>query len=152
MAVHVELDIETSLKPEQVIAAVTDFTPRRPDIWPGLAREFYEVYSVGDTEADVQEGSLKPTRIWAKEHYDWSTPGVVHWTVKESNFCTPGSYVKATVTPRDGGSNIHCEWERTATKLLYRVGFFMIKATGGKPIRQSVEPGLANYARMVSGA
>jgi hypothetical protein len=32
---HVELDIEdTSLYPERVISALTDFSERRPEIWP----------------------------------------------------------------------------------------------------------------------
>jgi hypothetical protein len=45
---RLELDIESSLPPQRVIDALIDFSDRRPDIWPGLAREFYEVYSVGD--------------------------------------------------------------------------------------------------------
>ena len=32
---HVELDIEdTSLSPERVVSALTDFSERRPEIWP----------------------------------------------------------------------------------------------------------------------
>src|SRR5918993_611752 len=106
---RLEVDGQTSLSPEQVVAALTDFSPERPQRWPGISPEYYQVYSVGDTSADVREGTKQgPLDIWARERYDWSTPGVVSWTVQESNFCTPGSYVKATITPHDGGgSNIH---------------------------------------------
>src|SRR4051794_30361129 len=91
--------VDTTATPDQVLAALTDFTDRRPDIWPGLARELYEVYEVGETSATVREGSTKPSKVWARERYDWSTPGVVRWEVLESSFSTPGSYVEARITP-----------------------------------------------------
>ena len=70
---RLELDIDTDVPPEKVKAALLDFTERQPDIWPGLAREHYEVFEVGETHAIVKEGS-KPPNIWAKERYDWSKP------------------------------------------------------------------------------
>jgi hypothetical protein len=101
---HVEVDTDTTLPPERVREALLDFSDRRPDIWPGLDRSLYEVYEVGETTADIKEGSRLPgTTIWAHEHYDWSDPDTVRWTVVESNFCTPGSRVYATLHPRDGG-------------------------------------------------
>jgi hypothetical protein len=55
---------------------------------------------VGNTFADVQEGSKMPgMTVWAKEHYDWSAPELITWTVRESNFCAPGSYVLARSAP-----------------------------------------------------
>ena len=38
--------IDTPAESAKVIDALTDFSDRRPDVWPGLARELYEVYSV----------------------------------------------------------------------------------------------------------
>ena len=49
----IEMDVETSLDPERVKAALLDFSPRRPEIWPGIAPSMYEVYSVGDTSAEI---------------------------------------------------------------------------------------------------
>ena len=47
---HVELDIEdTSLYPERVIRALTDFSERRPEIWPCLHPSLYEVHSLAPT-------------------------------------------------------------------------------------------------------
>lgn len=124
-----------------MLAAFTDFTERRPDIWPGLKREMFKVYEVGDTWADVQEGN-SPS-IWARERYDWATPGTVTWTVKESSFCTPGSFVKAEVAPRDGGSSIHVTWERHPTTFMARfVMLPMIVLTRGAPVRSSLVKGL----------
>jgi len=131
----IEMDVDTKLPPDKVIAALTDFTGRRPDIWKGLSREYYEVYSVGDTWAEVREGNVKPIRTWAKERYDWSTPGKVTWTVSESNFCKPGSFVSADVTPgSDGGSHIHITWSREPSNMKGRMVVAMLTLTKGGPI------------------
>ncbi len=101
---RLEFDLETSAPPERVIAALTDFSDRRPDIWSGLSREWYEVYSVGETTAEIRERTGgRRSSIWARERYDWSIPGVVTWTVRESGFSNPGSFVSAKVDPKAGG-------------------------------------------------
>jgi hypothetical protein len=58
------------------MSILTDFSPRRPDVWPMLAPELYEIYRVEATSADVREGSIFPTRIWERDHYEWSTDRV----------------------------------------------------------------------------
>src|SRR5439155_26082778 len=82
------------------------------------------------------EGTKMPgVKVWAKEHYDWSDPETVKWTVTESNFSAPGSYVSATITPRDGGgSKVHLTWDRTPTSFVGRLIMFMIVRSKGKPI------------------
>jgi hypothetical protein len=67
-----DLELETSAPPERVRAALLDFSERRPEIWPGLSREFYEVYSVGETKrrsrADPREGGGTRIRLhWERE-------------------------------------------------------------------------------------
>ena len=140
---HVELDIDTPLSSKRVIGALTDFSERRPEIWPGLHPSLYEVRSLGDTWAEVKEGSrLAVMTVWAIEHYDWSVPDTVTWTVKESNFCAPGSSVSAHVVPRVGGSRIHITWSRTGVGLRGRMMVRMIKLSGGKPVATSIKAGL----------
>jgi hypothetical protein len=140
----VELDLETSVPPSAVRSALLDFTDRRPEIWPGIEPSLYEVYEVGDTHADIKEGSKAPGgAVWAKEHYDWSSPGVVTWTVRESNFCAPGSYVSAAIAPRgDGGSRIHVSWNRTPTSMGGRLATVLIVLTKGKPVAASFRKAL----------
>jgi hypothetical protein len=145
----VELDVETSVSPEDVRAALLDFSDRRPEIWPGIEPSLYEVYTVGDTFAEVQEGSKMPgTRIWAKERYDWSAGELITWTVQESNFCAPGSYVSAAIAPRgDGGSRIHVIWNRTPTSMVGRLATALIVLTRGKPIAASFRMAMAKLER-----
>jgi hypothetical protein len=140
---HVELDIDTPLSPERVISGLTDFSERRPETWPGLHPSLYEVRSVGDTWAEVMEGSRLPVMtVWAVEHYDWSVPDTVTWTVKESNFCVPGSSVSAQVHPSPGGSRIQVTWNRTGVGVKGRMIVGMIKLSGGKPVEASIKAGL----------
>ena len=149
----IEIDFGTKLRPERVVGALTDFTPRRPDIWPGLAREFYEVYSVGDGSAEVQEGSSKPVKVWAKERYDWSTPGTVTWTVKESNFCTPGSGVSVDVSAGEGGgSRVHLVWERHPSNAKGRMMIVVMKLFGPKILRSYCTKSLDAYAAATGAA
>jgi hypothetical protein len=151
---RVEFDMETRLPPDKVQAAMVDFSERRPEIWPGIEPSLYEVYSVGEKEAEIKEGTKMPgATIWAREHYDWSIPGTVTWTVRESNFCAPGSYVSATVSPKgDGGSRIHVTWERTPTSFIGRVATMLIKATNGKPIAASIKKALDKLERNPSAS
>jgi len=140
----VDTAVETTLPADAVRAALLDFSERRPEVWPGLTAALYEVHSVGETTADVKEGTKMPFgSVWARELYDWSDPETVRWTVQESNFCAPGSYVSATTRPRaDGGTRVEIHWERTGTSLLGKVVCRLIAATNGKPVAASVEKAL----------
>ena len=97
-----------------------------------------------DTDADVREGSEIPgMTIWANEHYDWSQPGVIRWTARKSNFCTPGSYAQAAIHAREnGGTRIHIEWDRTGTGLRGKLLVAMIRLTRGKPVQSGLETAL----------
>jgi hypothetical protein len=141
---QVDTSLETSASPESVRAALLDFSERRPEIWPGLAPGLYEVYEVGETTAEVKEGSHLPIGdFWARELYDWSDPATVKWTVKSSNFCAPGTTVSATLTPRDGGgTHVALHWERSPTTLLGKVIGRAIVLTKGKPVAASFQKAL----------
>lgn len=146
---QLKVESETSLSPGQVVTALTDFSERRPKMWTGISPQHYKVYSVGESSADVREGTKQgPLDVWAREEYDWSRPNTVVWTVKESNFCAPGSFVKAEIVPREGGgSTIKATWDRTPTSFSGRFIFAIMKLGRGKPIESSMRKGLANYER-----
>jgi hypothetical protein len=141
---RVELDMVTTVPPERVRNALLDFSPDRPKVWPGIEPSLYEVYSVGESTAEIREGNKVPGgNVWAREHYDWSDPDTVTWTVVESNFCAPGSRVSATIRPNGvGGSLIHVVWSRTPTSLSGRIGMLLVTGTRGAPIMASIKRGL----------
>ena len=130
MHTHIEFDFQTRATPDQVVEVLTDFSPNRPNRWPQLSPKWYEVYSVGETSAEVREGQDRPV-FWAKEHYDWSKPGTVTWTVTESEMLAPGSYVSITATPAPGGgSTVHGVWDRTAAKGAANVVMVIMRVAG----------------------
>ena len=135
---RVEFDAETPLPVEKVRAMLLDFSDRRPQVWPGLWEGAYEVYSVGETSAEIREGNKRP-RVWARERYDWSKPGVVRWEVVESNFSAPGSYLEAHLSATaSGGTKVHIVWDRTATSAMGRFALGIIKLTKGAPVKASM--------------
>ena len=141
MPTRFEFDFHTRATPEEVVGLLTDFSPDRPKRWPALSERWYEVYDVGVSTADVREGQEKPT-LWAREAYDWSTPGTVTWTVTDSSDLAPGSFVTLAATPSpDGGSEVHCTWERSAKSVKGKAIMVLMSVAGRKMLR--------NYFRKV---
>lgn len=145
MHARIEFDFQTTASPDQVVELLTDFSPERPKLWPGLAEKWYEVYELGATSADVREGQDKPT-MWARERYEW-TSDTVTWTVVESSDLAPGSYVSITARPSPtGGSDVHGIWERSSETLKGRIIIVMMRVIGPKVLRdylRKVYDGLA---------
>ena len=140
----VDVVVETSAAPGAVREALLDFSPRRPERWPGITPELYEVYEVGERSAEIKEGTRTPGgTFWARERYEWDDGDTIRWTAVGSNFWKPGSYVTATLTPgRGGGTRIEIHWDRRASNLSGRVGAFMVRRTHGKPVAASFRRGL----------
>jgi hypothetical protein len=82
----------TGLTPDAVTDALTDFGPRRLELWPNLDAKLFKLHSVDGSQADVTEGSSFLGGIWERLHYDWSTPDQVRLDVLEGNATKPGSF------------------------------------------------------------
>ncbi len=126
-----EYALDTTAPPERVIAALTDFTDRRPEYWPALSRGQYKVLETGQKTALVKEGTAVG---WAIERYEWSEPGLVRLTCQDSNLARPGTEWTYRVTPKDGGGS-HVDVHLTRDyKGLYGLFFSTVIRTmgGGK--------------------
>ena len=143
--------MDTDLPPEIVREALIDFSPRRPELWPGIKESMYEVVELGDTWAIVREGTGGP--VWSRERYDWSEPGRVVWTVVESGFSRPGDFIAADISPRSGGgSRIELDWNRHGTHFTAKVIVGLIALLRGLPVKRSFQAGLkAIAAQVVTG-
>lgn len=89
--VEVRFTLETRVAPDVVLAAARDFSARRPELWPSIDPAVYAVHAIGDTWAEVTEGSADLGGIWARERYEWSAPGMIRAEVQASNVFAPGS-------------------------------------------------------------
>ena len=79
---QIHLHRSTTLTPQQYIAGLTDFGPGRSKLFGNSADEYLKVHQLGQTEADVTEGS---GGIWERLHYDWSDPNQVVLKTTDSN-------------------------------------------------------------------
>jgi hypothetical protein len=125
-----EFDFATTATPEQVVELMTDFSPNRPHRWPASSVKAFEVYHLGDTEADICEGQDFP-KLWATWHYDWSAPGSVTLTITESDALQAGGFMTLTATATaEGGSSVHGVWEQASKNLTGLVGVTMMRFIG----------------------
>lgn len=144
---EVHTSFETKASPSQVVAALTDFSERRPSIWAGtLDPEKFEVYEVGETSARVREGSKTPN-VWAIEHYEWAQPGRVTISAEESNFCKPGSGIEYDISEgSEGGSHVELHWHREPMNLKGLMILAPMKFVGSRMLRTATRRALDRYA------
>jgi hypothetical protein len=102
--------VESRIDPDRLLAAATDFSERRLELWPGIDPKVYEVHAQGDGWAEVTEGTASPA-VWGRERYEWSG-SLVRATIQASNIFRPGSTWELRVEPRGGGSVAHVSVHR----------------------------------------
>jgi polyketide cyclase/dehydrase/lipid transport protein len=145
---HVVTDIDTTVSPERVIGALTDFSPRRFDLWPNSDRNYFKLGTVGEQSAEVTEGSPAFGGIWERGRYDWSQPGTVRIDVQDSNAFRPGSFWVYQVTPdAHGGSHVHMEFERRPRNLKGLLAAAVLTLVGGRFFTKSLRQTLSRLEK-----
>jgi len=130
-------EADTPVAPERVLQALTDFSDRRLKVWPTIDRKYYQVHNVGETSADVTEGSAVFGGIHGREHYDWSAAGTVTATVTNSNIAEDGGTWEFRVTPRSGGgSHVGVNFDRKLHGLKGRM-IAVVLGMAAKPMFRS---------------
>jgi len=102
----IRFEVESPLAPEAVLGALTDFSDRRPRLWPAIDPNLYRVHEVTASSALVTEGTDVFGGLWAKELYEWTGSGTVRATIQESNYWHSGGTWELTASPHDGGGSI----------------------------------------------
>ncbi len=102
----IDVAAQTSLPPQRVLEAASDFSDRRADVWPNVKARHIEVHESGENFAEVTEGTWVVGLFWERNRYEWSQPGSVKATVIDSNIFQPGSTWELRATARDGGSEV----------------------------------------------
>ncbi len=137
---------ESVLPMPVALAAAHDFTERRTAIFPAVSLEYFEVHELGDTWADVTEGTRAGVGInWERCRYDWSQSTCVTATVTDSNvYAVPGSSWELRATPVGGGSCVEMIWIREFKRTPRGAIFGTLYRLVGKPI-------FGRYARRILG-
>ena len=67
----------------------------------------YVVHGSGDTWADVTEASAG-SPSWVRLRYEWPHPGLVHWTLLDSDHCRAGTG-DVRIVPGERGTRVEVE-------------------------------------------
>jgi hypothetical protein len=143
---RIEITAESDLAPERILAAATDFTERRPDIWPNISRKYYKVHSQGENWAEVTEGTDVMGGVWARERYEWSGDTVTG-TAGESNVFQPGGTWQMRVQPSGNGSRITIVNDRKPKGPKGKTAALMMSVVGKKVLSSHLQKTLEIIAK-----
>ena len=139
----IQISADSDLPADKILAAITDFTPRRPTLWPNLDPGIYEVHEVGADWALVTEGTNVAGGVWARERYDWSVPGVVRATVQDSNIFKSGFW-EMKVASDGTRTHIEIHQDRQAKGFKGHLMGVAMALIGRRVYRQDLAKVLAN--------
>jgi Polyketide cyclase / dehydrase and lipid transport len=142
----VSYTVTTDLSPEVVWDALTEFGPRRAELWPDLSPSSFEVLERGDGWARVREGTVS-LGIWAVERYEWKEPFITA-TVVESNAAQTGGTWRTEVRSRPGGgSTLTITMDRRAKGFVGHIIHALFQVTNGRFLAARTKKMLANIGR-----
>jgi hypothetical protein len=134
---EIRLHQSTILTPQQYIAGLTDFGPGRSKLFGNSADEYLKVHHLGQSEADVTEGS---GGIWERLHYDWSNTNHVVLTTTDSNMWggASGHTYNFTRHP-DGTTDVDLAVVREGKNLKGRLLGFVLRTIGRSILEKAFE-------------
>jgi hypothetical protein len=123
--------VTTELEPKVVWDALTEFGPRRAELWPDLSASSFRVLEQGDGWARVREGTAS-LGIWSIERYEWKEP-VITATVEEASAAQTGGTWRMEVRPgRRGGSVLTISMDRRAKGFVGHIIHGVFQVTNGR--------------------
>lgn len=135
--------VETDLDPKLVWDALTEFGPRRCELWPDLSPSSFKVLERGPNWARVREGTAG-LGIWSIERYEWTEP-VITATVEEANAAQSGGTWRMEVRPRSGGGSIlSVSMDRRAKGFVGHIIHGLFQVTNGRFLADRTRRMLSN--------
>ncbi len=132
----------TPLPPDRVLGVLTDFSDRRPVIWPNIDHGHFRVHDQGPGWAEVTEGNVL---AWERNRYEWNAgAGEVIVTAVESDSWAPGSQWRYRLQPSAaGGTQVDVTVVRTGRGLRGRLLGSVLSVFGVRVLRADMEKVLA---------
>ena len=141
----IDITLDTDLSPEVVLEAARDFRmPARSKIFDAVQPKYFILHSQAADRADVTEGTRAgPIVNWERCDYDWSQPGKVVATVKDTNiYAIPGSVWEVTAARIAGKTRVHMIWTRAFNRRPKGLLFSFLYRTFGEKL-------FGQYARQI---
>ena len=145
----VRFSVDTDLPPPVVIAALTDFSDRRPELYRNIDHTHFRVHGRGEGWAEVTEGNVL---AWERNRYEWDpAAGTVMVETIESNSWAPGSrWEYRTQAQPDGGTRIDVTVVRRPRTLRGRLIALGLPSLGIRVLRADLENVLAHARTQTS--
>lgn len=139
----VSYSVTSDLDPKVVWAALTEFGPKRAQLWPDLSPESFKVLERGENWARVREGTAS-LGIWSIERYEWNEP-VITATVEQANAAQSGGTWRMEVEPGpNGGSILTISMNRKAKGFAGHIVHGIAQVTNGRFLAARTRRMLAN--------
>jgi hypothetical protein len=144
---NIRYSADGPVSPDRFIAALTDFSERRPELWPNLDTKYFHLHELGETWAEVTEGTDILGGIWARERYDWSELGRVRLTLVQSPHFVAGTTIDYRVSAGSaGGCHIDVSFRRIATSVPARLIGAIVQVAGARRFAGDLRTTLARLA------
>lgn len=131
----VRFRLVSALGPKDVLEVLTDFSPARAETWPTIDAEHFEVHELGDTWAEVTEGTAA---AWERARYEWEPSGdrVTVTTLDSKLFGAGGGWV-FRMSPEGTGTRVDVELTRQPRTLKGRMLAALLPAVAPGSLRRS---------------
>jgi hypothetical protein len=136
---HINFRLATKLPPDAVVAALTDFGPKRAKVWPNIDEQHFKLHGQGPGWAEVTEGSSVAGGVWEREKYTWdAAKGTVTVETLDSNTWGSGSRWDYKIALADGGSEIDVSVTRIGKGFKGRLIELGLLAAGTRMLRSQM--------------
>ena len=141
----IHFKVESPLSPAAVLAVLTDFGPRRSEIWPNIDSAHFTVHGQGPGWAEVTEGNSVAGGVWERERYSWDpAANSVKIETLDSNTWGPGSGWDYRLTPGPGrGTTIDVTVVRNGKGVKGRLIGVALSLAGAGMLRSQMGQALA---------
>jgi hypothetical protein len=94
----IRFHISSALSAPELMAVLTDFSSARPRVWPTIDADHFRVHALGDTWAEVTEGTAS---AWERGRYEWDAQrSRVTVTTHDSKVFGPAAGGRSSSSPR----------------------------------------------------
>lgn len=129
---HLDSELDTAA----LMAVLTDFGPSRPQLWPTIDDQHFEVHALGDNWAEVTEGTES---AWERARYEWDAhAGRVWVSTHDSKVFGPGGgwLFQLTSNPA-GGTRVDIELTRQPAGIRRKVLAMLLPLVAPSALRKS---------------
>ncbi|MEV6282798.1 hypothetical protein [Kribbella sp. NPDC051770] len=131
----VRFQLVSTLSVAEVMTVLTDFSPARAAAWPSIDAEHLQVHGVGETWAEVTEGT---SAAWERARYEWDAAGRrVDVTTLDSKLFGAGGGWVFELTPERDGTRVDVQLTRKPKAFKGKLLAALLPVVGPSSLRKS---------------